>query len=489
MKTILALIFSASLTATAQLGTDYHCEQEAVINDFATIYTPGQTEVLQPPLILKPGPHLLIDDALIASTSNVLRVVSMPQRDPAIPNPIVSGKEDGCFQPYLSVIRADSGEFRLWFGRCTEDFQTNRQTVGYLESEDGIHWERPARALALPGEMQFGVSIINAGPLAARPESRFVFGFHAPEGGLKFGISPDGLSWAWLKDAVVLHHNHDINSIYFDAARGRYIATISVYREGGWWQGKRRITMHSFSTDLEQWTPARYVILPDQERDSGETQFYAMDGYFPRGELLIGMVKVLRDDVKVDTPPDPPDAYGMGHTTLAWSHDGEHWTRDTTPFFSPNPERGAWDHAHAWIDEQVPVGDQVYLYYGGYARGHKVNRFEERQIGLLIMKKDRYAGWQSTAPDGELQTRPLVLQAGALRINADATSGEVLAELQDGEGKPIPEFTFDDCQPVSGDQIDAPLGWAQPLSTLPGKTIRIVFRLDHATLYALYLSE
>ena len=53
--------------------------------------------------------------------------------------------------------------------------------------------------------------------------------------------------------------------------------------------------------------------------------------------------------------------YGIGYTTLAWSHDGEHWVRDREPFFDRSSQRGAWDRAHAWIDEQVPVGDEVYL--------------------------------------------------------------------------------------------------------------------------------
>ncbi|HOD50652.1 MAG TPA: hypothetical protein PLJ71_10975 [Candidatus Hydrogenedentes bacterium] len=45
-----------------------------------------------------------------------------------------------------------------------------------------------------------------------------------------------------------------------------------------------------------------------------------MDGYLARRDLLIGMVKVLRDVLKAD---DPPDAYGVGYTALAWTHDGQ----------------------------------------------------------------------------------------------------------------------------------------------------------------------
>ena len=43
-----------------------------------------------------------------------------------------------------------------------------------------------------------------------------------------------------------------------------------------------------------------------------------------------------------------------------------------------------------WIGYALPVGDEVYLYYGGYARGHKVEPDTERQIGLAKMKRDRY---------------------------------------------------------------------------------------------------
>jgi hypothetical protein len=135
------------------------------------------------------------------------------------------------------------------------------------------------------------------------------------------------------------------------------------------------------------------------------------------------MVKVLRDDLRADNPPDPPDAYGIGYTALAWSQDGEHWTREREPFFDRDPRPGAWDHAHAWIDEQVAVGDDVCLYYGGYARGHKVNRFEERQIGLVKMRRDRYVAREAGADGGTIETPVVVIDGDTLTINADAGGG------------------------------------------------------------------
>jgi hypothetical protein len=196
------------------------------------------------------------------------------------------------------------------------------------------------------------------------------------------------------------------------------------------------------------------------------------------------MVKVLRDDVKADDPPDPPDAYGIGYTTLAWTRDGEHWTRDREVFFDRDPRKGEWDHAHAWIDEQVAVGDDVYLYYGGYARGHKVNRFEERQIGLVMMKRDRYVAREAGADGGEISTVPIVLDVDRVALNADASRGEIRVAACDESGGAIAGFSFDDCEPIRADAVEIPLRWKTPLAQLRGRTIRLKVRLTSARLFA-----
>ena len=483
----LVVCSGASAEETFVVSEEYLAENEPLTNNGASVFVRGIAAPMSRPFPLDPGPHLFIDDFLIAEMRNVRRIMNTPQRDAAIPNPVVTGKDDGNFQPYLSVMRDEAtGGFRLWYGHRTDDMQTARQRLGYMESGDGIHWQRPPSVLDVPGEMQFGVSVISAGPLRSNPAQQYQLGFYSPDGGLKIGVSPDGLSWSFLNDDVAVRHNHDINGIFYDTARKRYIATVSAYRTGDDWDGERRITMQSYSKDLVHWSPAHYVILPDPAHDEGETQFYAMDGYLMRGDLIVGMVKVLRDDLKADDPPNPPEAYGVGYTALAWSRDGQHWTRDTAPFFSRDPSPDAWDHAHAWIDEQVAVGDDVYLYYGGYAHGHKVGRFEERQIGLVTIKQDRYAGWTAANGEGELITPPLLLNSTALSVNVDATEGRLVAELRDGDGRPFRGFRYKDCRAVSGDHVSVELKWDKPLARLEGKQAVLAFRLEKATLYALY---
>jgi len=436
---------------------------------------------------LRPGPHLFLDESLIESSPNITRRVHVPQRDPAIPNPLVTGKEDGCFQPYLTVLRDPrAGRFRLWYGVHTADFNTGRSHLGYLESTDGVRWIRPHRVLSDPAPIQFGVSVLDEGPDYPNPAQRFKFGWYHGSG-LRVAASPDGLSWRVLSPEIVLAHNHDINSLFWDPLRKEYVATISSYITGPSWAGQRRVTQHSTSTNLLHWQKPWFVLAPDDRLDEGQTQFYAMDGYLRRGDLVIGMVKVLRDDLKADSPPDPPDAYGIGYTTLAWSHDGEHWVRDRDKFFDRAPQPRAWDHAHAWIDEQVPVGDEVYLYYGGYQSGHKVNRFEERQIGLVKMKRDRYVARETGSSGGSFKTPLVILNAAAMTLNADARAGEVQVQVLAPDGQPISGFARTDCEVIRGDILAAPVRWAHSLSALAGRTVRLEFFLKNARLFAFEL--
>lgn len=453
--------------------------------DKSSIYAPSSARA-DAPVDLRPGPHLFLDEYLIESSSNVVRRVNVPRRDYAIPNPIVTAKEDACFQPYLTVLRDDAGRrFRMWYGAHTADFNPNRSHLGYLESDDGVHWRRPHRVLADPAPIQFGVSILDEGPRFAPATQRFKFAWYHGTG-LRIAASPDGLNWTALTPAVVLAHSHDINSLRWDALRHRYVATVSLYEPGSAWKGNRRITAQSTSTSLLQWSEPWLVLAPDDRCDEGETQFYAMDGYLTRGELTVGMVKVLRDDLKASLPPVPQDAYGVGYTTLAWTRDGEHWTRDQARFLDRHPPSSSWDHAHAWIDEQLLVGDEVYLYYAGYRSGHKVNRFEERQIGLLKMKRDRYVAREAT--EGLLRTPLLHLHGSRMTLNLEAFAGEARVQVLDEKGRAVPGFAFADCQPITGDGLDLPVRWSRSLMRIGTNPVRLEFLLRNARLFAFNLA-
>ncbi len=446
------------------------------------LYQHGKPERPEGPIVLAPGPHLLIDDHLIERATGVRREVVRPRR--SLTGPVVTGAKghgDDCFQPYMTILRDPATKrFRIWYGVPENASQSH---LGYMESTDGIAWQRPHRVLKDPSPIQFGVSILDEGPDFAKPDQRFKYGYYGKDqpGGLRIAVSPDGLTWRPLVDRVVLHHRHDINNIFRDTIRDRYMAIVSTYIPGPHWSGRRRVTLMSHSDDLVSWASPWAVITPNDSAEPGETQFYAMGGFLARGDLLIGMVKVLHDDFSAD--PGGPKA-GVGWTSLAWTRDGTHWTRDTEVFFDRHPQKGQWDHAMAWIDGQLPVGDEVYLYYGGYKQGHKINRFEERQIGLVRIPRDRYVARVAGDESGMLRTPLVKIDGEALTLNVDADGGEVRVQVEDASGRAIDGLSLADCRPIRTDDLNAAVRWRGRLSDVRGKPVRLVLQLRRARLYA-----
>jgi len=436
------------------------------------------------PLELGPGPHLFIDEYLIAEQSFLSRTVNNP---PRLAQPVVTGGKDGDenFQPFMSVLRdPDTGRFRIWYNTAENVTQSH---VGYMESEDGINWIRPHRVLDDPYEIRYGVSVLDRGQESADPQQRYVLAFWQ-DGGMKLAVSPDGLDWKMLTDHTVLHHNHDINSLHWDPIRKRHLAICPMRLESERWEGARRIPHQSVSEDLLHWEEKWPIFMPKigAPVEQGETQFYGMSGVIARGGLLIGLVKILRDDLNATpgkTGKELGDfdrkAAGLGYTVLASSRDGRTWQRDHEPLLPNNPLPGSWDHAMTWGDEQFIVGDETYIYYGGYKRGHKVARFDERQIGLARMSRDRYVSRDADLNPGALITKTVLLDAKSMTVNAKVV-GQVRVRLLDKGGDPIDGFGWAE---VKGNTIDHPVKWKGNLEALAGRPVQLEFQLQDAQLF------
>jgi len=449
------------------------------------------------PIVLKKGPQLFVDDYLIADQSFLIRTVNNPQKRQ---NPMLLAgmKNDLVWQPYISVLRdPDSGMFRLWYNTPVDTSQFSRCHIGYMESKDGIHWIRPPRILKDPHEIQFGVKVLDMGKGFSDPSKRYVLATYLKPG-FRVSTSSDGFTWTSISAGPVFLHNHDITSLFWDPMRKQYLATVSN-RLGGYRDptnpgidDARRIPHETVSKDLVHWEPIWPIITPKvgAPKEHGETQFYSMSGIIDRGDLLIGLVKVLRDDLNAtagSTAKEMGDmdrkAAGIGYTVLAWSRDGRTWERDYEPFIPNDPTPGTFDHAVAWGDEQLVVGDETYVYYGGYERGHKVNRFNERHIGFAQMPRDRYVSRDADLNIGTLITKPVIIDANSLTVNANA-KGECRVRLLNLGCKPIEGF---DWVEFKGDLVEHRVNWNKNLNSLVGIPVRIEFQLKNAQLFGFYL--
>jgi hypothetical protein len=434
-------------------------------------------------ITLRPGPHLFLDEYLIESSQNLTRQVQAPARDSKGTSPIITGKEDRCFQPYFTVsVSPETGKFRIWYGASRDDRSMGRSHLAYMESDDGIHWKRPPRILRDPAPIQFGSEVLDEGPGYADPARRYKYCWWYG-GGTRIAASPNGFDFTPLSPDVVVKHGHDISSIWRDPIRHRYVATVSEMKQLKHMNQLRRTTFQAVSDDLLHWSPTWLVLAADDRYDKDVLQFYAMNGYLARGSLVIGMVKNLHDDWKAAAAP--PGAYGVGSTSLAWTRDGQTWVRDRDVFFGPDPSPGAWDHAHAWIDEQLPVGQDVYLYYGGYKWGHKHNRFEERQIGLVKMPRDRYVARAAGEQTATLRTPKVLLAGSALTVNAKI-QGELKVRLVEDSGRPLPGF---DWISLRGDKLDHAVVFPRKLESLAGQPVRLEFQLRQAQIFGFDLQR
>jgi hypothetical protein len=442
-----------------------------------------------PPLVLHKGPQLFIDDYLIADQNFISRTVNNPKK---LPEPVVTaGKEgDQCFQPYVTVLRdPDSGRFRIWYGTPENAGQSH---IGYMESEDGIHWIRPHRILSDPHVIKFGVCVLDRRPYHDDPATRYLYSAYMNDGFI-ISTSADGLNWHALTDTTLIKLNHDITFLYWDPIRKHYTAIVSQWEWREDWKDHQRTPHESISTDLIHWEKPWPIIRPKMGApiEQGEMQFYSMSGVVCRGDLLIGLVKVLRDDLNATPGKSGVEmgdlnrkAAGLGYTVLAWSRDGRTWQRDHEPFLDRNPIPGSWDHAFAWGDYQINVDGETWVYYGGYARGHKVARFDERQIGLARMPRDRYVAREADLNPGRIVTRPLLLDGTSMTVNAHI-AGFLKMRLLDQKGKPLQGFDWTE---IKGDGVDLPVVWKSDLSRLRGKTLQIEFQLKDAQLFGFTLN-
>ncbi len=439
-------------------------------------------------------PQLFLDDVVIEKTEGLVKTIHHPVR---LDQPILDSEKFGTWQPYLTVLHdARTKRFRLWYN--------GRPALRYCESSDGIHWEEFRDLNIAP---RYCCSLVDDEGRERDPSRRFKMLYWqqdpGPPRGLFAAFSPDGLTWTEHPGNPVLrgypddpagirrHLVGDIVDAFYDPIHKRYAAALKLPcvpddgfapapKAGGMF---RRLVGMSWSTDFVGWSRPWRIFLPDG-KDEGLLEFYGMAGVHLRGSLYIGFVRALRDDLPCDEG-GPKD--GIGYATLAISRDAENWQRFREPFLDRNPRRGSWDHAMTWISAIVPVGDEVYLYYGGYARGHKIEPRRERQIGLAKLRKDGYLSLRAGDKPGSLLTRTLTFVGGTLCVNAEvAGGGELRVEIQDDRGRPLPGFVLADCDPIKGKEVAHRVTWKgkSDVADLAGKVIRLKFVLRSVDLYA-----
>jgi hypothetical protein len=178
---------------------------------------------------------------------------------------------------------------------------------------------------------------------------------------------------------------------------------------------------------------------------------------------------------------------------LAVSHNARHWERPLrTPLVPCSTAEGSWDYGNNAPSTMPPIrmGDELWFYYSGRSCDH-MGRPEPPgtgAIGLGTLRLDGFVSMDAGDELGTLVTRPVELEPGKVFVNADADGGSIIAEIVDQIGKPLPPFTFGNCQPADADRVRQPLTW-KGATALPTSPVRLRFRMTNARLYAFWVEE
>ncbi len=498
--------------------------------------------------------QLFIDDRFIADGNGVELAMNPPYQ---AAEPVVTvdapweDPSDTSFGIYSSVLREDDGRIRLWYhvrrAREESGLSLDQAYVGYAESTDGIHFDKPelnlideggstANNVVIPSKL--GGSSVWIDPHAP-PEERYKnqSKVYNPEVAMQFHMhgSPDGIHWKFLRRLQLPQRGgwDTQNIIFRDPAIGRYV----LYTRR--WVAKRHTTAEGNenyrtvrrleSDDLVNWDNQRTVMWPDEEDLATYETSPVLDPAAP--EKPYGRVPMDYYGATVFKYPDPDGVYVMlANANWYWfnrepvvttvrddlevvrtetqqihgpsrfdvrlsvSRDGVNFQRcgGRRPFLSPGPE-GGFSSRMVWaMPHPVRMGDEIWIYYSGTNRDHDglldpAGQGHLSGIGRAILRLDGFVSADAGYGGGEIVTPVVRFEGERLVLNLDTGGGgAVRVELQDAQGRPLGGYTERDASWICGNSVRMPVRWGKTwdVSPLSGTPIRIRFVMRDCKLYA-----
>lgn len=402
---------------------------------------------------------LLFDDHLVTRRLNITRRFHQPQwiEDATYVDEITL-RSGG----YNTACPAQDGGYLLYNMTV---LRGNRKVLTLARSEDGIHWQ-PAKlehppfddcphAVYPQDDEPHGSGqcvYYDADDPDASRRYKLIDPIHHDPKYICMAYSADGLTWRRENDHRVLPRGSDTRISMFRLPGGRYAVHLRS------WTGDRRI-FRIESDDCVTWTKPQLVMHPSP-LDQPMTQFYGMPA-FRCGEIYIGMLWLYHTPFAAC---DHLKMQGWVGTELCYSYDGLTWNRTHQPFMD---RRGWGEYGGGSIygSSILEIGDELFFYAAASRDEHgdtKSKPDDAPQRATLIgkLKRDRIAGLTTEAGGaGEIHTDAFHLRDNRITLNAAAPRGSIRVAVCDSDCNPLPGYSLDDCEPVTGDGLALEPRW------------------------------
>lgn len=300
--------------------------------------------------------------------------------------------------------------------------------------------------------------------------------------------SPDRFHWKKLDAPSLMDLFSDTQAVVWHDPVARfyrgYFRTL--------WAGRRAVG-YAETREFEKW-PLPHVVFHTSAQDEPDTDVYT-SCYCPypgRPDLHLLFPAIYHHT------PDTLDIH------LAVSLDGLDWSRPTCDPIIPLGEVNGTPEQCLYASPDLvalPNGDWGLMYLSCL---HSHNDVSVKPPENTPCWCYRWASWRPhrlvgirASDEGRFTLKPQICHSGQLRINFKTQPGGwVRVELADREGgyppeaiPALPGHSFDDCNPLDGDEVDATVTWkgSGDLSSRVGKNVVVRIRMSRATVFAVQL--
>jgi hypothetical protein len=466
---------------------------------------------------LDSAPWLFVDRMLIERERGTTHRFHPPVRREVVWRPERPWEGNVSWFPH--VIR-EGDRYRMWYWARrspTPGAANATEAYGaYMESPDGVHWERPNLGLVpfegstannllwpLPGEGDVNLAVFkdtNPDATAAERYKALLRGSPGPRGmwGL---ISPDGIHWRYAQDRALIESPpgdpsfDSPNVAFWDPWRREY----AIYARGRVPftpppqapQGSERVRQSDYktrtvrraaSTDFRRWSEFQCLDLR-QETEPREQLYTNATVAYERARSLYFMFPMRYVMGRKRYPDWPQD--GLSDVAFLSSRDGVRWDRlFPEAWIRPGRDQGNWhERSMAAGRGIIQTGDDELSLY--------VNenfRLPSACFVRYTVRLDGFASVNAPLAGGEFTTPPLTFAGTTLELNyATSVLGSVQVEIQDEQGAALPGYAMAECDPIFGDDVNRRVTWqgSGDVAALAGRPVRLRFALRDADVYAL----